>query len=216
MWRCVVAWLFPVACVGCGHARLALCACCAPQPEDRCTFSVGGIPVRAVGTYEGTLQGAILAMKRGERAYLDALAPLLAGIVAGEATIVPLPTSARRRRGRGFDQAVELARRIAVARGLAVAEILENRGAAQHGRARFARLAARNRFRLRRGALVPSRAILLDDVCTTGATLADASAVLRRAGCEVDGALVLARTPPGRNQPVRPTVLTNEQYAKGS
>jgi predicted amidophosphoribosyltransferase len=207
VWRWFAAWFFPVACIGCGHAGRALCARCAPQPEDLCTFALDGVAVRAVGTYGGTLQAAILAMKRGERAYLDAFAPLLAGVVAGDATIVPLPTSARRRRGRGFDQAVELARRVAAARGLAVAEILENRGGAQHGRARFARLAARGRFRLRHGALVPTRAVLLDDVCTTGATLADASAVLRRAGCVVDGALVLAHTPPGRNQRARDTVL---------
>jgi predicted amidophosphoribosyltransferase len=35
--------------------------------------------------------------------------------------------------------------------------------------------------------------LVLDDVCTTGATLRDAAAALRAAGAEVAGAVVLAR-----------------------
>ena len=215
MWRRILAWLFPVACIGCGYPGVALCAGCAPPPEEASTFAFSGVPVWAAGSYGGSLQAAMLAMKRGERAYLEAFVPLFACAPVGEGTIVPLPTSVRRRRGRGFDQAVELARGVAAARGLAVAEVLENRGNAQHGRTRFARLRARGRFRVRRGAVVPARVVLLDDVCTTGATLADAIAVLRSAGCEVEGALVVARTPPGRNQRLRGMVLADEPHAKG-
>jgi predicted amidophosphoribosyltransferase len=54
---------------------------------------------------------------------------------------------------------------------------------------------------VRRGVLVPSSAVLLDDVLTTGATLRDAAAALAAAGCSVEGAVVVARTPPGRETP---------------
>jgi predicted amidophosphoribosyltransferase len=45
--------------------------------------------------------------------------------------------------------------------------------------------------------------VLLDDVVTTGATLRDAARVLAAAGCAVLGAVVVARTPPGRETPRR-------------
>ena len=41
---------------------------------------------------------------------------------------------------------------------------------------------------------VPARAVLVDDVVTTGATLAACAAALRAAGCEEVTALVFART----------------------
>jgi predicted amidophosphoribosyltransferase len=75
------------------------------------------------------------------------------------------------------------------------AELLEKRGAAQEGRKRSERLAAVGRFRLREGVALPQVVMLLDDVCTTGATARDAARVLRAAGAEVRGIVVLARTP---------------------
>jgi len=42
---------------------------------------------------------------------------------------------------------------------------------------------------------VPPAVVLLDDVCTTGATLREALAVLRRAGARDTAAVTLARTP---------------------
>jgi len=160
---------------------------------------IAGIDARAAGAYAGALREAILAMKRGERDQLAALAPLLAREL-GSLTdpLVPLPTSPRRRRARGFDQAVELAQRAASANGLTVCDLLEKRGVAQHGRSRSGRLYGRGRFRVRRGIVLPPRVTLIDDVCTTGATLTDAADALFDAGVTVGGAVFLARTPPGR------------------
>jgi len=141
---------------------------------------------------------AILALKRGERAYLDPLAALLAPLVPAGAVLVAVPTTRRRAAERGFDQARELARRAAALRSASSIDLLRKHGAAQHGLERAARLAARGRFRLRAGCAVPPAAVLLDDVVTTGATLRDAAAALAAAGCRVDGAVVVARTPPGR------------------
>jgi len=160
---------------------------------------IAGIAARSAGVYAGSLREAIVAMKRGERAQLTALAPLIAREL-GSLTdpLVPLPTSSRRRRARGFDQAVRLAHQAAASNGLAVCELLEKRGGAQHGRSRSGRLHARGRFRIRRGIVLPPRVTLIDDVCTTGATLADAADALFEVGVTVGAAVFLARTPPGR------------------
>jgi predicted amidophosphoribosyltransferase len=182
-----------------------LCAACGPSARDALTFAVGGVPAFALGRYEGALRRAIVAMKNGERDPLDAFAALLAARAPLDGALIPLPTTRGRILDRGFDQSVELGRRLAALRGVACAEVLEKRGAAQAGRNRRGRLAAADRFRVRRGSsrlgatasparALPAVATLLDDVCTTGATVRDAARVLREAGVEVRRIVVLART----------------------
>ncbi len=149
----------------------------------------------ALGAYDGALRRAIVAMKNGERDPLDAFADLLAARAPLDGALVPLPTSRARRAERGFDQSVELARRVAARRAeIACAELLEKRGAAQEGLRRRERLAATGRFRLRPDVPLPTAVTLLDDVCTTGATARDAARLLRAAGVDVRGIVVVARS----------------------
>jgi predicted amidophosphoribosyltransferase len=195
----VRTWLFPTSCVACDRPGIALCARCAPPPQAVVQFALGGVPAWALGPYEGALREAIVAMKRGERDPLDAFAALLDHLPIGT-PLIPLPTSRGRVAQRGFDQALELARRVARRRALALVEPLVKHGRPQEGCGRHARLAAAGRFRLRPGVALPAEATLLDDVCTTGATLRDAAATLRAAGVAVAGIVVLARaggTPSG-------------------
>jgi predicted amidophosphoribosyltransferase len=199
VWKRIRPWIFPVSCLGCDAPFIALCEACGPRAADRVTDVVANVGLAAAGSYDGILRRAIVAMKQGERAYLDPLAGLLAGSIAPGVPLVPLPTSRRRHAARGFDQAVELARRVAAAQGSACFEVLVKRGSAQRGLSRRARLEAGGRFRLKAGAIVPELAIVVDDVCTTGATLLDGITTLRAAGVAIVGAVVLARTPPGRN-----------------
>jgi ComF family protein len=111
--------------------------------------------------------------------------------------IVALPLSASRQRERGFNQAGEIAARIAAASALPVCVPLERIGgglpqAALPWSAR--RRNVRGAFALRqpvRGA----RIALVDDVMTTGATLAEASGVLIGAGAARVECWVVARTP---------------------
>jgi predicted amidophosphoribosyltransferase len=187
-------WLFPPACAGCDAPGPALCAACAPAPRDAIAFELGGVPAFALGRYDGALRRAILAMKNGGRDPLDAFAELLAARAAVSGVLVPLPTSRARVLERGFDQSTEIARRFARRRNAAVAEVLTKRGAPQDGRSRHERLSAAGRFRVRPGARLPRRVTLLDDVCTTGATVRDAASLLRAAGVEVRRMLFLART----------------------
>jgi predicted amidophosphoribosyltransferase len=159
------------------------------------------VSVRAAADYSGCVREAILALKRGERAYIEPLAALLAPLVPPGTTLIPVVTTRRRAAERGFDQARELARRVAVLRSGALADVLCKRGAAQRGLGRGERLTARGRFTLERA--VPPCALLVDDVITTGATLRDAATVLAAAGCRIAGAVVVARTLPGRETPRR-------------
>ncbi|HEV2642177.1 MAG TPA: hypothetical protein VGT98_05700 [Candidatus Elarobacter sp.] len=153
-----------------------------------------GIPAFALGAYEDALRRAVVAMKAGERDPLDAFAELLAARAPLEGALVPLPTSRARRVERGFDQSIELARRVAERRGVTCAEVLEKRGRPQEGCGRRERLAAAGRFRLCADVLVPAAVTLLDDVFTTGATARDAARVLRAAGADVRGIVVVARS----------------------
>jgi predicted amidophosphoribosyltransferase len=186
-------WLFPAACVACDAPGPALCERCAPPPRDAVAFALDGMPAFALGAYDGALRRAVVAMKRGERDFLDVFAGLLAARAPLDGVLVPLATSRARVVERGFDQSVELARRVAVRRGVPCAELLAKRGGAQENHNRRDRLAATNRFRLRRDAVLPPAVTLLDDVCTTGATVRDAASVLRAAGVHVRRIVVLAR-----------------------
>jgi len=108
---------------------------------------------------------------------------------------VPVPLHPARRRARGFDQAALVAGALARRSGLPLADCLRREGAAtrQLGAGRRARLDAR-RIALRLAEPPPTRAILLDDVHTTGATFDACAAALRAAGCEHVVALSYART----------------------
>jgi len=112
--------------------------------------------------------------------------------------VAAVPLSAARQRERGFNQAHEIAARVARRLGLPVGHALARaeRGVPQ------AALPWSARARNVRGAFACRRDVrglavaLVDDVMTTGATLAEAAATLRRAGAARVEAWVVARTPP--------------------
>lgn len=184
-------WLFPVACLGCGRPGVALCPQCAPGPDALVDCALGDLRVTALAPYDGLWRRAIVAFKSGERAYADAFAGLLRERRPPEGAIVPVTTTRRRRAARGFDQSTELARRYAGADALDI--LHKGGGPAQRGRGRSQRLALRGRFVVGAPhAVTGRRIVLLDDVCTTGATLLDAARAVHAAGGFVAGALVLA------------------------
>jgi ComF family protein len=109
-----------------------------------------------------------------------------------------MPLSRQRLRERGFNQAAELARRLARDTGIA----LDVHGCARvrHGEAQ-SDLPWAKRARNVRGAYVAENDFsghadaVVDDVLTTGATLSEFARVLRRAGAERIEGWVAARTP---------------------
>jgi ComF family protein len=113
--------------------------------------------------------------------------------------LVPVPVHAERLRQRGYDQAVLLAEACATALGLSMVPALRRveRTAAMHGLGREARSAnVGSAFAVESWAvaMVTGRwVVLVDDVTTTGASLAACAAALQRAGASKVSGLTVAR-----------------------
>ena len=198
LWRTLIAPLAPRLCAACGGVAGAaepLCSGCRARlrwlPESARPWA----PV----AYEGPARDVLHAFKFGGRAVLaDTLAAHIAarapaGLIDG--ALVPVPLHPRRLRTRGFNQARVLVDALARRTGLEVADCLERVGD-PHTQAGSGR-----RERLGRPSMVvavhepPARAVLVDDVVTTGATLAACAAALRAAGSREITAVAWARTP---------------------
>jgi predicted amidophosphoribosyltransferase len=109
-----------------------------------------------------------------------------------------VPIHPRRARERGFNQAEALAEAVARRTGLPVAPVLRRGGGSgsQVGRGRGEReRALRGSIAVRDGVRAPPRILLVDDVITTGATLAGCAAALRDAGRGEVLGVAYARTP---------------------
>jgi predicted amidophosphoribosyltransferase len=107
-------------------------------------------------------------------------------------TLVPVPPAPLRLRWRGFDAAAEISIELSRRTGMPLSDCLRRRGLRrQVGRARSERVTRPPRIEATCRA--PERAVLLDDVFTTGATLASCAVALRRAGALSVTALTFAR-----------------------
>jgi predicted amidophosphoribosyltransferase len=203
----------PTSCLACGvPAAWPCCArCLPPDPGDVGPWPLAVDPELAcwaLGPYRDALRAAVLAGKfDGQPAALTELGRRLGdalaegGIGADQVTYV----AARRAAGQPRDHAERIARGLAEALDLPVVDLLAPARGRDLGRAR-----GRDRGRARQASLRPpptrpppvakrrlagGRVLLVDDLVTSGATLAGAAAALRLAGArQVEGA-ALATAP---------------------
>jgi len=192
------------ACLCCGRflegaGEAHLCQRCLNDPP---AFTVH----RSAGRYEGRVKDLILLFKYGRCSVLaGGMAAFLERALGGDTAlwdsveaIVPVPLDRRRKRERGFNQSLLVAREIGRRRGLPV---LDRRLVKTRPVPPQVSLEAVERERNVRGAYdvrkkeeVRGRTLLLlDDVYTTGSTLRECSAVLRKAGAAEVRAVTIAQ-----------------------
>jgi ComF family protein len=214
---------FPPRCVACKRRGAWFCARCRSQIETiaaplcvHCGQGTEGEPIcatckqhppkldglRAAGYLEGTLRLAIHAFKyTGVRELAAPLGEVLAEGYARYSLpadlIVPVPLHEARRNQRGFNQSLLLAEQLSTHTHLPVNQhdLLRLRDtASQVGlRALDRRKNVHGAFAWQGGSLKGRQVLLIDDVCTTGATIEACAAALLAAGAANVWGLTLAR-----------------------
>jgi len=218
----ILAALLPVRCPVCGATGCAPCARCIARmrPAARGPLPAALDLCRSLIAYEGAGRELVARLKyRNDRAALAWLASGMAALVDPTAEVVDrgtwpvdppaevivtwAPTSRRRRRQRGFDQAELLAAAVARRWGVPFRRLLDRaQGPPQTGLTSAARRRGPSFVALPMPTPGPGQrarlsvpVIVVDDVVTTGSTLTAAAWALRSAGAPWVGALTAARTP---------------------
>jgi ComF family protein len=204
-----LAWFTPPWCDGCGRPldaggeSTALCGDCLVMP----------LPFRhawSAMAYDPPVQKVISRLKYGRKpALARALGETFLRVVPEYVNpfqyhcLVAVPLHVRRLRWRGFNQALLLAetlsKRFSIPLGRhAVRRVRETQVQAGLDReARLANLTAAFQV-VQPAAIKDQRILLIDDVMTTGMTLAACATALLEGGAEYVDVLTVARTLPGR------------------
>ncbi|MEV0996711.1 ComF family protein [Nonomuraea sp. NPDC050202] len=214
--------VLPPACAGCGAKGASCCPRCfealTAEPARRGSVPwPRGLPdCWSAAPYEGAVRRMIVAYKeRGAVALAGVLAEAVTRTVlvamgqagewaGGRFAVVPVPSARRSVRGRGHDPVGRLAVLVAarlrvlgvgaeVWAGLAQARrVADQAGLSRSQRA--ANLAGSLQVVPAANGPPAARALLLDDIVTTGATLAEAARALHAAGIAVPLAVTVAAT----------------------
>ena len=191
--------LFPPRCAFCGeHGVHGVCAACekalpwCDTPyHERTGIGTCVAPLR----YEGTVRESLLRFKfRGGRGSAEGYGKILAQCVAenfnGQFDLVTyVPVSEQRRRERGYDQTLLLAREMCRAWDVSPVTLLRK---TRHTPAQSALKTPEERRANVLGVyeaintekIAPARILLVDDILTTGATLCECVRVLKEAGAK--------------------------------
>ena len=192
--------LLGAQCPGCDEPRWGLCPDCAgaldvtPAAVER----PGLPPIVAANPYRPHLCKIIPRYKDDGALHIErALSHRLAAAVAAlqlpsDTWLVPVPSRPSAVRARGFDHAARLAAAAARATGLRSRRGLRRRskGSDQLELGRASR--SRNMHGSMRSTMRAGKAVIVDDIVTTGSSLAEAVRALERSGVDVLAAAVIA------------------------
>jgi len=201
--------LFPIECQGCGQPDLWLCPNCFHQLN----FNGPQITINPLdkiyiaSSYEDALLANLI--KSYKYKFVSELASDLGRFLAtywagqiiidrqlGNYPLLPIPLSKSRQRWRGFNQAELLAQVVARQTGAIICYDLIKKSTKQTQaslKADTRKKNVYNSFTWQGQSLVGQSLVLVDDVVTTGATLAEAARILKIAGADKIYALVLAK-----------------------
>ena len=179
-----------------GDLMVRLCVRCWERP-----LQIDGI--RSPYRFEGAIRNAVHSLKyRNLRAMAPVLAGLLADFVVSQSIeadlLVPAPLHPRRERSRGYNQSLLLARETGALLNMETSSDalrrVQNTPSQASVSSEDERLAnVVNAFQASPDLVGGRRVIILDDVCTTGATLEACSLALKAAGALSVQGLTVAR-----------------------
>lgn len=203
----IATFLFPPLCVHCQREGAWLCTTARETLENEHPLinpviipGVDRVLVR--GSYDcRPLQCSITKLKysywSGLRQQLPQLLQPLKPLLPSSALIVPVPLHARRRRERGFNQSDLIAQALSDVTTCPVAHLLHrHRYTTPQAqlKAKQRAINLRDAFSMiEKSSARSTNIILVDDVVTTGSTIAECAAVLRRAGVTTITAVALAK-----------------------
>jgi len=159
--------------------------------------------IRSVFRFEGAARQAILSFKyKNVKALAAPLAQLLEGYLRAHHlpadALIPVPLHPRRLRERGYNQSSLLAGELSKLASLPLAEglLVRHKNTPPQTRTKSSEERQGNvagAFVCRDGRMEGKRLLLIDDVCTSGATLNSCSIALKAAGATSVWALTLGR-----------------------
>ncbi len=210
----------PHICVGCGFAGPVLCddctvlymepvqprcAGCKKLSDDFkvCSSCKSWLPLRSIfvaSNYEGVSELLVRSLKFDcQRAAAKSMSRLMAETLSESSDkrlLCPIPTASSRIRERGFDHALLIAKELACNTGLTMEQLLQRHtNVRQLGSTRANRIKQmESEFSVSKKSMVEGENVLLvDDVMTSGATLAGAARTLRNAGAKSVSAIIFAQ-----------------------
>ncbi len=194
-----VQWLRPEECAGCGRPTSGGVSCPGCSQASRGEGS-SLVPFRAVARYEGIARQVIHELKYVNHFDIaTVMAPLMAqrARVCARPHLIPVPLHSSRRRERGYNQSEILARHMSKSLGWPIDSTGLRRvqqTASQVGLDLDRRLTNVGTAFRWSGGFPPPSVLLIDDVRTSGATLAACATALRQAGVgQVEGLVFACR-----------------------
>lgn len=206
--RALQELIFPIRCLGCSSLGLSICSQCRrywhPHIFRRFSRSAPSFPIYSAVQYSPIAGKVLLAAK--EQRVLQADELILAALrrslmhclqEQGMAILIPIPSRHSVARSRGRQFVSDLSRQLSQDIHLPTFDNLEHIRKVRDQ----STLDARQRSENLHGAMsavkyLSGRAILIDDLVTTGATLDEAARALREKGIEVAAAVTACTAEP--------------------